>query len=40
MVNQDRRKFVKRGLFGLAVLPFGMGALTQQGICRATYARC
>ena len=30
MVNQDRRKFVKRGLFGLAALPFGMGALTQQ----------
>lgn len=29
MVDINRRKFMKKGLFGLAVLPFGMGALTQ-----------
>ncbi|CUB03219.1 high-potential iron-sulfur protein [Marinomonas fungiae] len=28
MIDNDRRKFVKKGLFGLAVLPFGMGVLT------------
>ncbi|MCO4786124.1 high-potential iron-sulfur protein [Marinomonas atlantica] len=28
MIDSGRRKFVKKGLFGLAALPFGMGALT------------
>lgn len=28
MIDNGRRKFVKKGLFGLAVLPLGMGVLT------------
>jgi hypothetical protein len=30
MSQNSRRTFLKKGLFGLAALPFGMGALTSQ----------
>lgn len=30
MSNTSRRAFLKKGLFGLAALPFGMGALTSK----------
>lgn len=30
MSNTSRRAFLKKGLFGLAALPFGMGALSSQ----------
>lgn len=30
MANQQRRRLLKAGLFGLAALPFGMGAMTRQ----------
>lgn len=29
MIDTTRRSMLKKGMFGLAVLPFGMGALTQ-----------
>ena len=35
MSQNSRRAFLKKGLFGLAALPFGMGALTSQAFASA-----
>ncbi|SFX34079.1 high-potential iron-sulfur protein [Marinospirillum alkaliphilum] len=35
MSQNSRRAFLKKGLFGLAALPFGMGALTSQAFAQA-----